>query len=149
MRDLSHPSRVLVFSSIYLFIFHHCITHPHPCPVSTAAAAVAVWVALEDDDVVLWWASPFFFVSEWCLCGRDTSPGLTDTLIGVGCVLNTGSWQSSNVRVSGVKHPFPMQINRKRSPPLHSGMPENGNEYTSMRQRKFPNRSKALEMNPL
>ena len=51
----------------------------------------------------------------------DVALGLTDTLMGVGCVLKTGILQSSKVRVSGMRNPFPMHTSRSSSPPSQSG----------------------------
>ena len=45
--------------------------------------------------------------------------GVTATLIGVACVLNTGTEQSWMDRVSGISMPLPMQIRRRRLPPEH------------------------------
>jgi len=67
----------------------------HPC--------VAAGAAPDADDAFLraplasWpW---FFFLDALVL----TSLGFTETFTGVGCVLNTGIWQSSSVLVSGIK----------------------------------------------
>jgi len=47
--------------------------------------------------------------------------GLTETFTGVGCVLKTGTWQSSSDRESGISIPLPMHINRNLSPPEQFG----------------------------
>lgn len=47
--------------------------------------------------------------------------GRTLTLIGVGCVLKTGTSQSFNDRLSGIRIPLPIHINLTRSPPEQLG----------------------------
>mmetsp|Transcript_20413 Transcript_20413/g.36680 ORF Transcript_20413/g.36680 Transcript_20413/m.36680 type:complete len:220 (-) Transcript_20413:207-866(-) len=54
--------------------------------------------------------------------------GLTATLTGVGCVLNTGMSQPSNVFVSGDSIPFPMHISLILSPPEHAGISSGHND---------------------
>ena len=53
--------------------------------------------------------------------GTCVTSGRTLTLTGVGCVLKTGTWQSSNVRESGIRYPFPIQTRRRVSLPLQLG----------------------------
>ena len=99
--------------SVYRFYW---ITHPHPVP---ASSVVRPMDTPGDDDPRLPTSLPLLVVVG------VTALGLTDTLTGVGCVLNTGTWQSSSVLVSGMSIPFPMQISRNWSPPEQSGRSTN------------------------
>ena len=56
------------------------------------------------------------------LLPKSIFSGLTATLTGVGCVLNTGTLHPSNVFESGESIPFPIHISLILSPPEHSGI---------------------------
>ena len=47
--------------------------------------------------------------------------GVMATFTGVAWVLKTGTSQSSRVRLSGCRIPFPMQMRRRRPPPEQGG----------------------------
>ena len=65
--------------------------------------------------------APLFLEAVSVLPPVSLAFGFTWTLTGVGCVLKTGIWQSSNVRVPGMSNSFPMQNSRTLSPTETSG----------------------------
>ncbi len=103
--------------------------HPHPWSACCVVKVEFGWELLFAALLwVLWEWRPWFPRAWWSelLWDGDVGDcefGLTETLTGVGWVLNTGTCKSSKVRVSGIKIPFPIQINRNRSPPEQSGKP--------------------------